>query len=754
MKLSGKSIRQLFFTADRDIPKDSYRCSKCNRVYKSTKGYSNLSAHVAKCHGANYEVALKEHLQFHNVTIDGDGNIKAGTLTQTAIDTFYVSTEAELAAYQWIKWLACRNMPLSEIENPLTRSIVRIQPFSIKTIRKYIIGTARETEKAVALELKKVGAVTLLMDGWTCDGTSTHYIAIFAGYEHPRLHEYNEVLLSIQPTFNEEDLGADAHIELFESTLELYNLDKEKVVCIIGDNCNTNKAISRRWGIPLVGCASHRFNLAVKTWIGSQRGLRAALDKVNVLMFKAINLKPAAHLRDLTYTAHEKILVAKTENVTRWTLIMTMVQRYLRIKEQLDACNGLEEYVLSGTENRLIKEAAKSFSIFYFVAVEIQAKGMDLLHVRQQFDTLLSDEKYSIMAEKLDPRADIVECPDFEVGCLKVMRGEAATLTEDEAAAIAKLRRKGSIPEVSEPTRELSTKEILSLNSKRRKIEIDQKQRGGGEQEQSPYIVKVTISATSNCCERLFSEAKYIMVPHRRETQTVISTAVQTLKRQQKSVLLHQFTIWFLPDTISSVHYDSKEQLHRPFQDISPVCPPSETQTVISTAVQTLKRQQKSVLLHQFTIWFLPDTISSVHYDSKEQLHRPFQDISPVCPPSETQTVISTAVQTLKRQQKSVLLHQFTIWFLPDTISSVHYDSKEQLHRPFQDISPVCLPSETQTVISTAVQTLKRQQKSVLLHQFTIWFLPDTISSVHYDSKEQLHRQFRGTDYICCLTGM
>ncbi|KAG7361937.1 hypothetical protein IV203_025603 [Nitzschia inconspicua] len=518
------------------------------------------------------------------------------------------------------------------MENPLTRSIVRIQPFRIKTIRKYIIGTARETEKAVALELKKVGAVTLLMDGWTCDGTSTHYIAIFAGYEHPRLHEYNEVLLSIQPTFNEEDLGADAHIELFESTLELYNLDKEKVVCIIGDNCNTNKAISRRWGIPLVGCASHRFNLAVKTWIGSQRGLRAALDKVNVLMPKAINLKPAAHLGDLTYTAHEKILVAKTENVTRWTSFMTMVQRYLRIKEQLDACNGLEEYVLSGTENRLIKEAAKSFSIFYFVAVEIQAKGMDLLHVRQQFDTLLSDEKYSIMAEKLDPRDDIVECPDFEVGCLKVMRGEAATLTEDEAAAIAKLRQKGSIPEVSEPTRELSTKEILSLNSKRRKIEIDQKQRGGGEQEQSPYIdIKVTISATSNCCERLFSEAKYIMVPHRLETQTVISTAVQTLKRQQKSVLLHQFSIWFLPDTISSVHYDSKEQLHRPFQDISPVCPSSETQTVISTAVQTLKRQQKSVLLHQFTIWFLPDTISSVYYDSKEQLHRQFRGTEYIC---------------------------------------------------------------------------------------------------------------------------
>ncbi|KAG7365244.1 hypothetical protein IV203_038453 [Nitzschia inconspicua] len=152
--------------------------------------------------------------------------------------------------------------------------------------------------------------------------------------------------------------AATALIELLESTLKLYNGDKEKLVCII-----------------------------------VQPGLRAALDKVSTLMSKALNVKPSAQLRTLTLDAHQKILKAKKDNVIRWTSTMDMVRRYLRIKDELSACNGLEDYVLSGRENQVIKEAAKSFHTFNMITVEIQAKGMDLLHVWEQFVTLLSHEK-------------------------------------------------------------------------------------------------------------------------------------------------------------------------------------------------------------------------------------------------------------------------------------------------------------------------------------------------------------------------
>jgi hypothetical protein len=50
------------------------------------------------------------------------------------------------------------------------------------------------------------------MDGWTCDGASTHYIVNFAGYISPCAGNYEETLLSMQPTLDEDDLGAGMHM--------------------------------------------------------------------------------------------------------------------------------------------------------------------------------------------------------------------------------------------------------------------------------------------------------------------------------------------------------------------------------------------------------------------------------------------------------------------------------------------------------------------------------------------------------------
>ena len=49
--------------------------------------------------------------------------------------------------------------------------------------------------------------------------------------------------------------------------LTLFNRTKDSIACIVGDNCNVNKALADRLGLPLVGCAAHRFNLAVQKYL-------------------------------------------------------------------------------------------------------------------------------------------------------------------------------------------------------------------------------------------------------------------------------------------------------------------------------------------------------------------------------------------------------------------------------------------------------------------------------------------------------
>ncbi|KAE9039880.1 hypothetical protein PR003_g6426 [Phytophthora rubi] len=63
-----------------------------------------------------------------------------------------------------------------------------------------------------------------------------------------------------------------------------------------GDNCAVNNRLAHLLGVPLVGCASHRLNLAVRGFLVPYD---EAFEQVQQLMRKLRTLKQAAKLRDL-----------------------------------------------------------------------------------------------------------------------------------------------------------------------------------------------------------------------------------------------------------------------------------------------------------------------------------------------------------------------------------------------------------------------------------------------------------------------
>ena len=563
----GRAVASFFFEAIAgDNGGSSWKCKKCGTEKQSQKGYTNLRSHTVACVGKNYESQLQDHLKKIGCYVDKKGNIlsqvsrPAKGSIQQAINSFVTSNVNELRAFTWIRWLSCRNMPLSEIENDLTKDLAKAwRPFSAKTIRKYILATSNLVAQSIAKELQEAGLVSLILDGWTADGASFHYIAIFAGYKHPETCEYTEVLLAMQPTLDEDGaMDADAHAELLDSTIELYGLSKQaNVLCLVGDNCNTNKCLARPWGVPLVGCASHRFNLAVKYWMENQPGLLDVVKKLSVLMGKACNLKAAHSLRDLTLQNHGKELRAQQMNETHWTSIFTMAQRYLQIKGQIESIIALFPYTLDLTENQLLKDAVVHFEVFQMITVEIQAKGMDLVHCRKQFDTLLEEDCYKVMSKYLAADAKIIDFRHFESGVRKIMAGEPLSCLEAEACI--KLRKRdvndsdsSSGEEEDEVT--MTVFEKLKMNSKRRKVSITvQKEATRG------YLdVGKIVCATSNCCERLFSEAKYIMLPHRRGMSPILFEALLYLKKN-----LNYWNVSTVAKAMKMKEEDIQEQMDR-----------------------------------------------------------------------------------------------------------------------------------------------------------------------------------------------
>jgi hypothetical protein len=213
----------------------------------------------------------------------------------------------------------------------------------------------------------------VVLDGSTFNGR--HYIAILAVFDDSTMchgsqdegsSEYYDdtdcftrrfLLLAFCPLDVEEDLGAQSLFDLIADTLSRYNKPWEAVNFMVADNCNVNQYIGRREGaIPMVGCASHRFNLAVTDFLADHETL---LAKIQDLMTKLRTIKGRAILRCATD------LAPLLRNDTRWSSTYAMVQRYVKLEPVLNSL-GHGTLVEFGIQPLLLRraESEKTHALF------------------------------------------------------------------------------------------------------------------------------------------------------------------------------------------------------------------------------------------------------------------------------------------------------------------------------------------------------------------------------------------------------
>ena len=56
----------------------------------------------------------------------------------------------KLEVYKVLRWIVLRSMPISEVENELTRSMMGIPPMSAKTVQNYLINLTELVDDDVA----------------------------------------------------------------------------------------------------------------------------------------------------------------------------------------------------------------------------------------------------------------------------------------------------------------------------------------------------------------------------------------------------------------------------------------------------------------------------------------------------------------------------------------------------------------------------------------------------------------------------
>ncbi|ETP02981.1 hypothetical protein F441_20013 [Phytophthora nicotianae CJ01A1] len=181
-------------------------------------------------------------------------------------------------------------------------------------------------------------------------------------------------LLSI--SMAEDGQSADAHIDMIDNVLGVYEKNREMLRFVVGDNCPTNKAIATLLKVPLIGCASHRFNLA----------LRHPNNSPALAAFTS--LKPLK------------------ANATRWSSTYEMLKRYVEIRDAIKMVQAVEDLVPRPNSHRRI--------------VQLLSKLGDL-------------DSYPVTASYLKADASIVHSPVFERAVVKV-QGDRRLQADEEAA--------------------------------------------------------------------------------------------------------------------------------------------------------------------------------------------------------------------------------------------------------------------------------------------------------------------------------
>jgi hypothetical protein len=245
----------------------------------------------------------------------------------------------------------------------------------------------------------------------------------------------------------------------------------------------------------MIGCASHRFNLACKKYLESNEQV---LQKIQSLMTTLRQVKQAGKLR--TKTDLEPII----RNVTRWSSTFEMIKRFLRLLEFIDTTDeALAENLPTPLEMITLKDLMKDLEQFQSTTLLLQEAKRNLQEVRSIFDEML--KHYPSMNYYLSSDGGIVHSTDFEIAIVKVIDDDLSSLDYIQNELLEPFRQANntSVGVGISPVKPDTPYALQALKKKRKVMNNE-------------FIDLSFIPPTSNIVERLFSAARLVLTDYRK----------------------------------------------------------------------------------------------------------------------------------------------------------------------------------------------------------------------------------------------
>ena len=143
----------------------------------------------------------------------------------------YMFDAASTNVFKWLEWIVMDVHELTFCEKDLTRSNTKLDPISVKTLKKYLFKVVKAVERKVSAKAMFASSYALVFDGWS--EASKHFmIGLYIVYPSkvddadPDMH-----LLAFAPLHDETNFTAENHANFIKATLKWYSLSAEHLFC-------------------------------------------------------------------------------------------------------------------------------------------------------------------------------------------------------------------------------------------------------------------------------------------------------------------------------------------------------------------------------------------------------------------------------------------------------------------------------------------------------------------------------------------
>ena len=247
-------------------------CIKCDTVLKIKSG----STSSMKNH------ATSQHAKFWNEILDEEESKKA---KQPTIDNFVKSESKKVERYpvnsikrktlnrKLVKFIAKDMRPVSIVRNSGFQEFVReldpkyVLPTTVTIRTKLLPMLYNESMKELGHQLENAKFVTMTTDGWT-SANSDKYNAFTIHWVDWSKPEIKSKILECAP-FEKRSTSIELEKEL-RRIIEKFHI-KDKLVLDVADNAYDIQGALALVGIARLGCTAHKFNLAAKNVIDSEK---------------------------------------------------------------------------------------------------------------------------------------------------------------------------------------------------------------------------------------------------------------------------------------------------------------------------------------------------------------------------------------------------------------------------------------------------------------------------------------------------